>query len=300
MEVMGESHMGEEPLSGAGCTLFVGNLSWATTNEELSEFMANYGTVASCQVQAHADTGRSKGWALVTYTTAEECTYTIQQTNGQEFNGRNLNVRQDRSQMEELSGFPVFVGNLPWSTTSEDLSDLFRDFGPFDVHVKTTMAGRSRGFAILRFESLEVAQQATAAMNGHELEGRSIEVREDRQTGGQVPNNSGGARGGRKNQSSNENGQQGVGEEEELPPSMTLFVTNLDWKSTDDDLFQHFSQAGSTPISATVQKNESTHRSKGWGLVTYNTTDEADAARIQLNSTDLDSRKIRIRFDKGR
>ena len=294
MEVLGENH-----LSDVGSTLFVGNLAWATSNDELEAFMQNYGNVSSCEVQAHADTGRSKGWALVTYDTPEEAQYTITQTNGRDFNGRNLNVRLDRSQMEELSGHAVFVGNLPWSTTSEDLSDLFRDFCPFDVHVKTTMAGRSRGFAILRFESLEVAQQATAAMNGYELEGRNIEVREDRQTGGPSSNsNSRGNRGGNK---PNNETEQNVGiSEEEIPASCTLFVTNLDWKSTDDDLFQHFSQAGSTPVSATVQRNENSNRSKGWGLVTYASSDEADAARVQLNSTELDSRKIRVRFDKGR
>ena len=36
-------------------------------------------------------------------------------------------------------------GNLPWSISSEKLQDLFRDYNPLDVHVKTNMAGRSRG-----------------------------------------------------------------------------------------------------------------------------------------------------------
>lgn len=44
----------------------------------------------------------------------------------------------------------VFVGNLPWSTTDEDLQQIFAPYEPYDCHVKTNMAGRSRGFGILR------------------------------------------------------------------------------------------------------------------------------------------------------
>lgn len=45
----------------------------------------------------------------------------------------------------------VFVGNLPWSTTDEDLQQIFAPYEPYDCHVKTNMAGRSRGFGILRY-----------------------------------------------------------------------------------------------------------------------------------------------------
>jgi RNA recognition motif-containing protein len=43
-------------------TVFVGNLAWNTTDEELRDFMAQSGTVTSATVQSHADSGRSKGW----------------------------------------------------------------------------------------------------------------------------------------------------------------------------------------------------------------------------------------------
>jgi len=43
--------------------LAVGNLAWATDNEELRNFLSQAGTVTSVEVQRHSDTGRSKGWA---------------------------------------------------------------------------------------------------------------------------------------------------------------------------------------------------------------------------------------------
>lgn len=43
-------------------TVFVGNLSWGTTSEDLRNFMGSLGEVVSADVQSHADSGRSKGW----------------------------------------------------------------------------------------------------------------------------------------------------------------------------------------------------------------------------------------------
>lgn len=43
-------------------TVFVGNLSWGTTSDDLRAFMASLGEVLSAEVQSHADSGRSKGW----------------------------------------------------------------------------------------------------------------------------------------------------------------------------------------------------------------------------------------------
>lgn len=46
----------------ASSTVFVGNLSWSTTSDDLKAFMASLGEVVSAEVQSHADSGRSKGW----------------------------------------------------------------------------------------------------------------------------------------------------------------------------------------------------------------------------------------------
>ena len=83
----------------------------------------------------------------------------------------------------------------------------------------------------------------------------------------------------------------------EPPPTRVLFVNNLNWNSTDDDLFQHFCTAGVTPSSAKVQMSETNGRSKGWGLVVYGSVEDAERARAQLNKTILDERKISVRFD---
>ena len=111
------------------------------------------GQVMSATVQIHEDTGRSKGWALVRFATPEQASFACHQFGLQEFHDRQLSVRLDRTPLEEsaVPGCLVFVGNLPWSCTDEDLFGLFRSFSPADARVATTTSGKSRGFGVLRF-----------------------------------------------------------------------------------------------------------------------------------------------------
>jgi RNA recognition motif-containing protein len=77
-----------------GTKLYVGNLSFRTTSEELREAFAAAGTVESASVIEDRDTGRSRGFAFVEMATAEEAAAAIEQFNGKEFGGRNLTVNE--------------------------------------------------------------------------------------------------------------------------------------------------------------------------------------------------------------
>jgi hypothetical protein len=82
----------------------------------------------------------------------------------------------------------LFVGNLPYSVTSERLSEAFSQFGTVTSSkvIADRETGRSRGFAFLEMESDDQGAAAMQAMNGALLDGRSIAVREavERQPGG--------------------------------------------------------------------------------------------------------------------
>lgn len=72
----------------------------------------------------------------------------------------------------------LFVGGLSWDTTTEDLRQAFAKFGAVsDVAVVLDRAtGRSRGFGFVTFESANDATEAIKAMNGAELDGRTLKV----------------------------------------------------------------------------------------------------------------------------
>ena len=76
----------------------------------------------------------------------------------------------------------LFVGNLPFSTTQDQLQQLFATHGQVvevDV-VKDKFTGRSRGFAFVTMETKEAADKAAVALNGKDLEGRPLTVNEAR------------------------------------------------------------------------------------------------------------------------
>src|SRR6185503_6681688 len=77
-----------------GTKLYVGNLSFRTTSEELRDAFAAVGSVESASVIEDRDTGRSRGFAFVEMATPEEAAKAIEEFNGKDFGGRNLTVNE--------------------------------------------------------------------------------------------------------------------------------------------------------------------------------------------------------------
>ena len=76
----------------------------------------------------------------------------------------------------------LFVGNLSFETTENDLQDMFAPHGTV-IEVNLMMdrfSGRSRGFAFVTMESKEAADAATQALNGKNINGRALTVNEAR------------------------------------------------------------------------------------------------------------------------
>lgn len=76
--------------------LFVGGLSWGTTEESLRQFFSQAGTVVSASVITDKFSGKSKGFGFVEMSTDEEAQAAIQQFNGQALDGRTIAVNEAR------------------------------------------------------------------------------------------------------------------------------------------------------------------------------------------------------------
>src|SRR5919201_20702 len=76
--------------------LYVGNLPFQTTSDDLREHFAQAGNVESAQVVEDRMTGRSRGFGFVEMATPEEAAAAIEQFNGKEIDGRNLTVNEAR------------------------------------------------------------------------------------------------------------------------------------------------------------------------------------------------------------
>ncbi len=74
----------------------------------------------------------------------------------------------------------LYVGGLPYSTTDQELQEVFASYGTvtYAKVITDRDTGRSKGFGFVEFESEEEAQSATKALDGSELGGRKIIVNE--------------------------------------------------------------------------------------------------------------------------
>ena len=84
--------------------LYVGNLAFQTTSQELQQLFAQAGTVESASVIEDRDTGQSKGFAFVEMSTDDEAASAIQQFNGKEVGGRALKVNEARPRENRSGG----------------------------------------------------------------------------------------------------------------------------------------------------------------------------------------------------
>ena len=80
-----------------GMKLFIGRLPYELTEEDLSEAFSKHGKVESVHLAKDRDTGKSKGFAFVTYQSRKEGTTAVKEMNGSEINGRKIVVEESSS-----------------------------------------------------------------------------------------------------------------------------------------------------------------------------------------------------------
>ena len=99
--------------------IYVGNLPWRTTDIQLNELFAAHGDVLSVRIISDRDTGRSRGFAFVTMTTAEAAQAAIAALNGSLLEGRTLVVNEANNQGSRPAG-RVSVARAGESTREPD------------------------------------------------------------------------------------------------------------------------------------------------------------------------------------
>lgn len=256
-------------------SVFVGNLSWSTTNEQLMEFAQRTSNVVSVEVKRHEDTLRSKGWGLIVFSDLVSAEAAVAALNLTPLNDRDVHVRLDRAQPDKGDiTFNVFVGNLPWTLQSSELMNAFTSFNPSDCQILTNMYGKSRGFAIVKFNNEVDATRAIEAMNSFEMGGRKLECRFDR----------------------------GPGRSEDSAAAATktsVFVGKLDLNVDDDALAALFARFG--PIATAKINRYPDGKSKAWGIVKFDSPEDAKTAVDSMNGVPVGpvgSAPLKVRFDR--
>jgi RNA recognition motif-containing protein len=77
-----------------GKKLFVGGLSWNTTDETLHQAFSRFGEVSEAKVITDRETGRSRGFGFVTFTDSDNASAAMNEMNGRELDGRTIKVNE--------------------------------------------------------------------------------------------------------------------------------------------------------------------------------------------------------------
>jgi len=85
--------------------IYVGNLNYGTSEEELQELFESIGQVDSARIITDRETGRSKGFGFVEMPDDEQAKAAIDQLNGNDFGGRNLTVNEAKPRNNDRGGF---------------------------------------------------------------------------------------------------------------------------------------------------------------------------------------------------
>ncbi len=101
---MGSAELSRTVHKSMSTKLFVGNLDFKVTENDLQDAFAAYGTVVETNLITDRATGRPRGFAFVTMSTPEEAQKAIEGLNGKELGGRALNVNAAREREERPGG----------------------------------------------------------------------------------------------------------------------------------------------------------------------------------------------------
>uniref|UniRef100_A0A673HPD1 Heterogeneous nuclear ribonucleoprotein A1-like n=1 Tax=Sinocyclocheilus rhinocerous TaxID=307959 RepID=A0A673HPD1_9TELE len=170
--------------------LFIGGLSFETTDESLRAHFEQWGTLTDCVVMRDPNTKRSRGFGFVTYSSVNEVDAAMDarphKVDGRAVEPKRAVSREDSSKPGAHSTVKkMFVGGIKEDTDEEHLREYFSQFGKIDeVNIMTEKnSDKRRGFAFITFDDHDAVDriviQKYHTVNGHNCEVRKALSREE-------------------------------------------------------------------------------------------------------------------------
>jgi polyadenylate-binding protein len=272
--------------SGFG-NIFIKNLDKAIDNKTLHDTFSAFGNILSCRVMTD-DQGNSRGFGFVHFENAESAETAIAKVNSMLLNdkqvyvGRHVSRKERSSKSDELKKqfTNIFIKNLEESITTEQLKQMFQEFGNItSAVVALDDQGKSKGFGFVNFSTHEEAAAACDELNEKEVNGKKLFV----------------GRAQKKSERKDELQRKFEAIKQERLSKyqgVNLFVKNLDDNVNDDGLRNEFAAYG-TITSAKVQTDDKGN-SKGFGFVCFSSPDEATKAVTEMNGKLVGSKPIYV------
>ncbi|XP_069762275.1 heterogeneous nuclear ribonucleoprotein A1-like isoform X2 [Narcine bancroftii] len=175
--------------------LFIGGLSFETTDDSLRNHFEQWGRLTDCVVMRDPTTKRSRGFGFVTYSCVSEVDGTMaarpHKVDGRVVEPKRAVSREDSTRPgAHLTVKKIFVGGIKEDTEEHHLRDYFEKFGKIEVTEVMTdrQSGKKRGFAFITFDDHDavdkIVVQKYHTINGHNCEVRKALSREEMQNSG--------------------------------------------------------------------------------------------------------------------
>jgi RNA recognition motif-containing protein len=269
-------------------TLFVGNLPLDCTSDQVKELFEKFGTVDLVTMPLKRESQQPRGFAFVDMSSPEELEAAIEGTHEQSFGGRTIRVSKSvpKEQLEERPRViddrvepgmkKIYVGNIPFEATKEDLEKLCEPYGPVsEVFLpRNGQTGTGRGFAFVTMKE-EDAMKVIDETNGMEYAGRKLVVSLPLPPGEKPPRPA--AR---------------SGERRSIERRVKLYVGNLSFYTVPETLEEVFSEFG-TVFDCYLPEDPDTGGTRGFGFVTMS-KESAMRAVEELDGCEVDGRQIRV------
>uniref|UniRef100_A0AAY4D9J9 RRM domain-containing protein n=1 Tax=Denticeps clupeoides TaxID=299321 RepID=A0AAY4D9J9_9TELE len=170
--------------------LFIGGLSFETTDESLRAHFEQWGTLTDCVVMRDSETKRSRGFGFVTYSSVKEVDAAMSarphKVDGRAVEPKRAVSREDSCKPGAHTAVKkIFVGGIKEDTEEHHLRDYFTQFGKIEaVNIMTEKnSDKRRGFAFITFDDHDAVDriviQKYHTVNGHNCEVRKALSREE-------------------------------------------------------------------------------------------------------------------------
>uniref|UniRef100_A0A5F9D938 Heterogeneous nuclear ribonucleoprotein A1 n=1 Tax=Oryctolagus cuniculus TaxID=9986 RepID=A0A5F9D938_RABIT len=178
--------------------LFIGGLSFETTDESLRSHFEQWGTLTDCVVMRDPNTKRSRGFGFVTYATVEEVDAAMNarphKVDGRVVEPKRAVSREDSQRPgAHLTVKKIFVGGIKEDTEEHHLRDYFEQYGKIEViEIMTDRgSGKKRGFAFVTFDDHDsvdkIVIQKYHTVNGHNCEVRKALSKQEMASASSTP-----------------------------------------------------------------------------------------------------------------
>lgn len=162
--------------------LFVGGVSWETTEANFASYFGNYGEVTDSVIMLDKHSGRPRGFGFVTFADPAVADKVLEEEHV--IDGRTVEVK--RTVPREATEFKgalrikkIFVGGLPSSLSNDELREYFSLYGIIvDCQIMLDhQNGRSRGFGFVTFDNEDAVELIFSVGKKHVLGGKQVEIK---------------------------------------------------------------------------------------------------------------------------